>query len=57
MAGFLKRGPRPPWGQEVVLWGHGQRPSLSSFAVTLHNQSVTIHLSIRRLNLEDDHGS
>jgi len=44
-SGFLKRGPQTPLGaRERFSGGHEQRPSLGSFAVILHNPSVTIHL-------------
>jgi len=46
--GFLKRGPRPPLGvTKRFSGGHEQRPSLSSFAVILHNPSVTIYRYIK----------
>jgi len=44
ISGFLKRDPRPPLGDtERFPGGHDQRPSLGSFAVILHNPSVTIY--------------
>jgi len=43
-AGFHKRGPRAPLGAtDRFSGGHEQRPSLGSFAVILHNPSVTIY--------------
>jgi len=42
--GFLKRGHGSPLeATEQFSGGHEHRPSLGSFAVILHNPSVTIH--------------
>jgi len=43
MQGFSNGALGPPWGHGAVHWGHEQRPSLGSFAVILHNPSVTIY--------------
>jgi len=43
--GFSNGALGPPFGATERLSGdHKQRPSLGSFAVILHNPSVTIHL-------------
>jgi len=44
IAGFIKRGPRSSLGAtDRFSGGHKQKLSLGSFAVILHNSSVTIY--------------